>query len=245
MLLLRQGRRAGARARACRAALYGELEERLGAEARIRRKGGLIVHPEAATWAAEPARLERVAVAGARLVGADELRELEPGLTGAVCGASLFPGDLQCDPRAIARALAREAAAAGATSARAARSRRSSLATARRARSTAWRAGAACRRAAIARAPSSSRPARGARRSPRAPASPLPLEPRKGQLVRLAAPRPASSATRSSTAPTSARSRATTPAWRSRPWSRRRSTATCSSAPRASGAASTRASTRR
>ena len=41
-------------------ALYGELEERLGDEARIRRKGALIVHPDAATWAAEPARLERL-----------------------------------------------------------------------------------------------------------------------------------------------------------------------------------------
>ena len=40
-------------------ALYGELEERLGDEARIRRKGALIVHTDEATWAAEPARLER------------------------------------------------------------------------------------------------------------------------------------------------------------------------------------------
>jgi D-hydroxyproline dehydrogenase subunit beta len=96
-------------------ALYGEIEARLGEEARIRRKGALIVHREPDTWAAEPARLARVAVDGARLVGADELRELEPELTGPVCGASLFPDDLQCDPRAIARALAREAAEAGAT----------------------------------------------------------------------------------------------------------------------------------
>jgi glycine/D-amino acid oxidase-like deaminating enzyme len=96
-------------------ALYGEIEKRLGEEARIRRKGALIVHPDETTWAGEPARLERVAVAGARLVGAEEVRELEPELTGPVCGASLFPDDLQCDPRAIARALAREAAEAGAT----------------------------------------------------------------------------------------------------------------------------------
>ena len=96
-------------------ALYGELEERLGDEARIRRKGALIVHPDEATWAAEPARLERMGIPGARLVATDELRELEPGLTGAVHGASLFPADLQCDPRAIARALVREAERAGAT----------------------------------------------------------------------------------------------------------------------------------
>jgi len=95
-------------------AMYGELEQRLGEEARIRRKGALIVHPDEATWAAEPARLERMAVAGARLVAAAEVRELEPELTGPLCGASLFPADLQCDPRAIARALAREAGRAGA-----------------------------------------------------------------------------------------------------------------------------------
>jgi D-hydroxyproline dehydrogenase subunit beta len=96
-------------------AMYGELEERLGDEARIRRKGALIVHPDAGTWAAEPARLERAAIAGARLVGADEVRELEPELTGPLHGASLFPDDLQCDPRAITLALVREAAQAGAT----------------------------------------------------------------------------------------------------------------------------------
>jgi D-hydroxyproline dehydrogenase subunit beta len=96
-------------------ALYGELEERLGDEARIRRKGALIVHAGEETWAAEPERLEAMAIAGARLVSADELREREPELTGAVHGASLFPDDLQCDPRAIARALAREAEQAGAT----------------------------------------------------------------------------------------------------------------------------------
>jgi glycine/D-amino acid oxidase-like deaminating enzyme len=94
--------------------LYDELEERLGDEARIRRKGALIVHPEEETWAAEPARLERLREAGVRgeLVG--DVRELEPELTGDVHGASLFEADLQCDPRAIARALAREAEQAGA-----------------------------------------------------------------------------------------------------------------------------------
>jgi glycine/D-amino acid oxidase-like deaminating enzyme len=96
-------------------ALFGELEERLGEEARIRRKGALIVHPDEVTWDAEPARLARMGVPGARLVDAAEVRELEPELTGPVHGASLFPDDLQCDPRAIARALAREAAQAGAT----------------------------------------------------------------------------------------------------------------------------------
>ena len=40
--------------------LFDELDERLGDEARIRRKGALIVHPDEVTWAAEPARLERL-----------------------------------------------------------------------------------------------------------------------------------------------------------------------------------------
>jgi glycine/D-amino acid oxidase-like deaminating enzyme len=86
------------------------LFDELGGEARIRRKGALVVHPEAATWGAEPARLERLRSAGVEghLVPADDVRELEPALTGPVHGASFFPGDLQCDPRAIARMLARE-----------------------------------------------------------------------------------------------------------------------------------------
>jgi glycine/D-amino acid oxidase-like deaminating enzyme len=91
--------------------LFDEIEQRLGEEARIRRKGALIVHPEPDTWSAEPERVERLRAAGVRaeLVDADAVRELEPELTGEVCGASLFPADLQCAPRAIARALAREA----------------------------------------------------------------------------------------------------------------------------------------
>jgi glycine/D-amino acid oxidase-like deaminating enzyme len=86
------------------------LFDELGDEARIRRKGALIVHPEAATWAAEPERLARLRDAGleAQRVAADDVRELEPALTGPVHGASFFPDDLQCDPRGIARALARE-----------------------------------------------------------------------------------------------------------------------------------------
>jgi D-hydroxyproline dehydrogenase subunit beta len=96
--------------------VYDELEERLGDEAQIRRKGALIVHPDAATWAAEPERVARLRAAGARaeLLGPDAVRELEPRLTGELHGASFFPGDLQCAPRAITRALAREAAEAGA-----------------------------------------------------------------------------------------------------------------------------------
>jgi glycine/D-amino acid oxidase-like deaminating enzyme len=97
-------------------ALYDELDERLGPEAHIRRKGALIVHPEEETWAEEPARVERLLAYGLRcaLLDAADVRELEPELTGPLLGAAWFPDDLQCAPRAIARALAREARAAGA-----------------------------------------------------------------------------------------------------------------------------------
>jgi glycine/D-amino acid oxidase-like deaminating enzyme len=88
--------------------LYDELEERIGADARIRRKGALVVHRDAATWAVEPDRLARLQAAGVegRLVDPAEVRAMEPELTGAVEGASFFPADLQCAPRAIARGLA-------------------------------------------------------------------------------------------------------------------------------------------
>ena len=159
--------------------VYAELEERMPEDARIRRKGALIVHPDEATWAGEPARLGRLGVAGAELLDADAVRDAEPALTGPIRGASFFPGDLQCDPRRIARALAREAAAAGAE----------------------IRAG--CDVAAL-------EPGRGARTRTglipgetvvlaagpwsaglaRTAGHHLPIEPRKGQLVQLAASRP-------------------------------------------------------
>src|SRR6185312_2966753 len=95
--------------------VYDELDERLGREARIRRQGALIVHPELATWEAEPARVERLLAEGlrCRLVDPAEVRELEPELTGHLAGASFFPDDVQCAPRPITRALVREARAAG------------------------------------------------------------------------------------------------------------------------------------
>jgi D-hydroxyproline dehydrogenase subunit beta len=168
--------------------LYGELEQRLGEEARIRRKGALIVHSDAATWAAEPARLERLRAAGVdgRPVGLGELRELEPALTGPLHGASHFPADLQCDPRAIARALAREAAHAGA------QVRTGAQVTA----ITTAAPGAEGGVTGVALA-SGERVAAGAVVLAAGPWSAalaasaglaLPLEPRKGQLVRLRAP---------------------------------------------------------
>jgi D-hydroxyproline dehydrogenase subunit beta len=161
--------------------VYDELEERLGAEAQIRRKGALIVHPDAATWAAEPERVARLSAAGARaeLLDPEAVRELEPRLTGELHGASFFPGDLQCAPRAITRALAREAAEAGAEL-------RTGCAV------EAIEPGAGVRTAAgpipadavvLAAGAWSAEPARGAGLE-------LPVEPRWGQLVQLSAPEP-------------------------------------------------------
>jgi glycine/D-amino acid oxidase-like deaminating enzyme len=160
-------------------ALYGELGERLGEEARIRVKGALVVHPDGATWAAEPARLERVGIASARLVDAAEVREREPELTGEQHGASLFPDDLQCDPRAIARALVREAVQAGAELREGCAVDAVFDGGVRLTGGETVAAGAVV----IAAGPWSAALAVGAGLE-------LPLEPRKGQLVRLTAPAP-------------------------------------------------------
>ena len=97
--------------------LFDELERVVGEPARIRRKGALIVHPDDATWAGEPGRAERLRAAGvnAELLDPDKVRELEPQLTGAIHGALYVAEDLQCDPRAIARALAAWSVENGAT----------------------------------------------------------------------------------------------------------------------------------
>jgi glycine/D-amino acid oxidase-like deaminating enzyme len=88
--------------------LFDEIEAVVGEPARIRRKGALIVHPDEATWAGDPARAERLRAAGvhASLLSPDEVCELEPNLTGEIHGALYVPDDLQCNPRAIAEALA-------------------------------------------------------------------------------------------------------------------------------------------
>jgi glycine/D-amino acid oxidase-like deaminating enzyme len=88
--------------------VFNEIEEVVGEPARFRRKGALIVHPDESTWTGEPARLERLRAAGvnAELLSGDQVRELEPNLTGEIHGALYAPGDLQCDPRAMARGLA-------------------------------------------------------------------------------------------------------------------------------------------
>jgi D-hydroxyproline dehydrogenase subunit beta len=97
-------------------AAYDEIEARYGEVARIRRKGALVVHRTEAGLAAEPARIERLRAAGVtcELLEPEQARALEPVLAPDLLGATWVPGDLQCDPRAIARAMAVEAHAAGA-----------------------------------------------------------------------------------------------------------------------------------
>jgi D-hydroxyproline dehydrogenase subunit beta len=97
-------------------ALFDEIEELLGEEAGVRRKGALVVHGDSAAWEGEAARLSALEAAGVScsMLSASEVRAAEPALRGSLLGASWFPDDLQCAPRAIARGLSREAARLGA-----------------------------------------------------------------------------------------------------------------------------------
>lgn len=97
-------------------AAYDHVQELLGEEAGIRRKGALVVHADPDDWKAEPRRIARLHEAGVEcaLLEPDDVRAAEPELQGEILGASWFPRDLQCAPRAIARGLAREAEALGA-----------------------------------------------------------------------------------------------------------------------------------
>ena len=158
-------------------AAFDAIERRHGAAARIRRKGALVVHRDAAGLAAEPARLQGLRAAGVRcvLLEPEQARALEPGLASDLLSASLFPDDLQCDPRAIARALALEAQEAGAR-----------VHPGRRVQAIEPGAGVHTAEGSVdadavvlAAGPWSAALARGAGLE-------LPLEPRKGQLVRMA-----------------------------------------------------------
>jgi glycine/D-amino acid oxidase-like deaminating enzyme len=158
--------------------VFDELEALLGEQARIRRKGALIVHRSEETWANEPERVQRLRAAGVQGATLDlgDVRAMEPELTGALAGAAFFPADLQCAPRAIARALAGELP-------RVHTGVEVHGVAAEHDRVTALRTSdgvLACEAAVIAAGPWS-------RPLAEAAGVALPLEPRKGQLVRLAA----------------------------------------------------------
>ena len=105
------------------------------------------------------------------LLEPEQARALEPGLAADVLGASYFPDDLQCDPRAIARAMAEEA---GVRVHAQTRVERILPGEGVRLASGTLRADAVV----LAAGPWSAELARDAGLE-------LPLEPRKGQLVRL------------------------------------------------------------
>ena len=166
------------------------------------------------------------------------MQEREPWLTGPLHGASWFEADLQVDPRAIARALAREAEAAGA---RVVSGCAVEAIEAPGGRVTGVRTAEGMLSAAavvLAAGPWSAGLAAGA-------GLPLPLEPRKGQLVRLAPPAGEPRLLRHKVVDGgySARWPARTPPCRSPPCSRPTGRGTCSWARAASGAASTSTST--
>ena len=156
--------------------MFDDIERRYGELARIRRKGALVVHRAETSLAVEAARLGRLQAVGVRcvLLEPEQARALEPGLAPDLLGASLFPDDLQCDPRGIARGLALEAHAAGAQIHTGTRVEQLLPGEGVRTADGVLRSDAVV----LAAGPWSAELARGAGLE-------LPLEPRKGQLVRL------------------------------------------------------------
>jgi glycine/D-amino acid oxidase-like deaminating enzyme len=140
----------------------------------------LIVHRAHRSWAREAVRVAALEAAGVpgRLLDVAEVRALEPELTGELAGASFFAGDLQCAPRAIARALAADLPRVHTgVEVQAIEVAHDAVAALRTSDGV-----LPCAAAVIAAGPWS-------RALAEAAGVELPLEPRKGQLVRLRAPR--------------------------------------------------------
>ena len=108
--MLRQGGRPRARAHARRPARLRRARGAASAtQARIRRKGALVVHRAHADVGGRggargaPARRRRAGLPARRSA---TCARWSPSSRATLAGASFFPADLQCAPRAIARALA-------------------------------------------------------------------------------------------------------------------------------------------
>ena len=162
-------------------ALFDEIEELLGAEAGIRRKGALVLFGEEAAWEAEQERLASMRAEGVECapVGPGELARARAGATWRPGGSVAVPGR---PPVRAARDRARARARGGGAR------RRGDGARAGRA-DHAWRAdGSPGVETAEGRIPADVVVlAAGTWSAPLAASAglALPLEPRKGQLVRL------------------------------------------------------------
>ena len=134
-----------------------------------------MVHTGDGSWEDEAQRIAALREAGVEceLLDANAVRAAEPELRGELIGASWFPHDLQCAPRAIARGLARAAEALGAT-----------VETGRAASSVSVDGG---RVTGVAGLAADTVVIAGRLSAPlaRSAGLELPVEPRKGQLVRL------------------------------------------------------------
>src|SRR4051794_29925918 len=97
-------------------ALWGELDERLGADVRYRRRGNLrLARTEAEIPVIERLVAEQSAAGlEIRLLGGAELREVAPAVSGDVLAASLCPTDGHADPNRAVQGFVDAAVRAGA-----------------------------------------------------------------------------------------------------------------------------------